>query len=48
MNISFRRTMLVCFLLKPQQQNAFFYNERWWSLADADYKSELASTCGCH
>jgi len=23
-------------------------NERWWSLADTDYKSELASTCGCH
>jgi len=22
-------------------------NNQWWSLADADYKSELASTCGC-
>jgi len=22
-------------------------NEQWWSLAQADYKSELASTCGC-
>jgi hypothetical protein len=22
-------------------------NERWWSLAEADYKSGLASTCGC-
>ena len=23
-------------------------NELWWSLAHAEYKSELASTCGCH
>ena len=23
-------------------------NELWWSLADAEYKSELGSTCGCH
>ncbi len=22
-------------------------NEQWWSLADSDYKSELASSCGC-
>jgi len=22
-------------------------NEQWWSLAESDYKSELASTCGC-
>jgi len=22
-------------------------NNQWWSLAEADYKSELASTCGC-
>lgn len=22
-------------------------NERWWSLAEADYRSGLASTCGC-
>ena len=22
-------------------------NEQWWWLAEADYKSELASTCGC-
>lgn len=22
-------------------------NEQWWCLAEADYKSELASTCGC-
>ena len=22
-------------------------NELWWSLAESDYKSELASTCGC-
>ena len=24
-----------------------FLNELWWSLAESDYKSELASTCGC-
>lgn len=24
-----------------------FLNEQWWSLAESDYKSELASTCGC-
>ena len=23
-------------------------NELWWSLAHTEYKSELASTCGCH
>lgn len=23
-------------------------NELWWSLANTEYKSELASTCGCH
>ena len=23
-------------------------NELWWSLADAVYNSEMASTCGCH
>jgi len=23
-------------------------NELWWSLANSDYKSEMASTCGCH
>jgi len=23
-------------------------NELWWSLAEKEYKSELASTCGCH
>ena len=23
-------------------------NELWWSLAHREYKSELASTCGCH
>ena len=23
-------------------------NELWWSLANAEYKSELASACGCH
>jgi hypothetical protein len=22
-------------------------DEKWWSLADADYKSHMASTCGC-
>ena len=22
-------------------------DEKWWSLAEADYKSDLASTCGC-
>ena len=22
-------------------------NEQWWTLAESDYKSELASTCGC-
>lgn len=22
-------------------------NEKWWSLADSDYKSELAASCGC-
>jgi len=22
-------------------------NEQWWALAESDYKSELASTCGC-
>lgn len=22
-------------------------NQHWWTLADADFKSELASTCGC-
>ena len=22
-------------------------NHQWWSLAEADYKSELASSCGC-
>jgi hypothetical protein len=24
-----------------------FLNALWWSLAESDYKSELASTCGC-
>ena len=24
-----------------------FLNEQWWSLAESDYQSELASTCGC-
>lgn len=24
-----------------------FLNEQWWSLAESDHKSELASTCGC-
>lgn len=24
-----------------------FLNEQWWSLAESDYRSELASTCGC-
>ncbi len=26
----------------------FPINEKWWSLANADYTSALGSTCGCH
>lgn len=26
----------------------FKFNPQWWSLAHSHYKSELASTCGCH
>jgi hypothetical protein len=33
------------------ETNPFFLpislNEQWWSLAESEYKSELASTCGC-
>ena len=30
-----------------QFQNPASLNEQWWSLAESDYKSELASSCGC-
>jgi hypothetical protein len=29
-------------------QSSGTLNERWWTIADAEYRSDKASTCGCH
>lgn len=32
----------------PQTVEGVSINPLWWSLAEAEYTSNLASTCGCH